>query len=252
LTGLAMDADHLLTAALRQPLAVGGRAVVRIEGLSRVYRQDSVAVRALDGIDLEIDEGDFAVLVGPSGSGKTTLLNMIGALDSPTEGRIWVAGIEIGRLGKGALSELRLRRIGFVFQEFNLIPVLSALENVEFVMLLQGVPEARRRERSMALLEQLWLGGLEHRRPAELSGGQQQRVAVARAIAAEPSIVLLDEPTANLDSKAGAALMDLMRRLNDEKRITFVFSTHDPMVVERARRVIRLRDGRIEADERRP
>jgi putative ABC transport system ATP-binding protein len=248
-----MDADHLLTAALQRPPAAGDRAVVRIEGLSRVYRQDSVAVRALDGIDLEIDEGDFAVLVGPSGSGKTTLLNMIGALvDSPTEGRIWVAGIEIGRLGKAALSELRLRRIGFVFQEFNLIPVLSALENVEFVMLLQGVPEARRRERSMALLGQLGLGGLEHRRPAELSGGQQQRVAVARAIAAEPSIVLLDEPTANLDSKAGAALMDLMRRLNDEKGITFVFSTHDPMVVERARRVIRLRDGRIEADQRRP
>jgi putative ABC transport system ATP-binding protein len=149
-------------------------------------------------------------------------------------------------------SDMRLHRIGFVFQEFNLIPVLSALENVEFVMLLQGRPEAQRRARSMALLKELGLEGLEHRRPAELSGGQQQRVAVARAIAAEPIIVLPDEPTANLDSKAGAALMDLMRRLNEEQGITFVFSTHDPMVVERARRVIRLRDGRLESDERRP
>ncbi|HEX5685117.1 MAG TPA: ABC transporter ATP-binding protein [Ideonella sp.] len=227
------------------------RAVVRIEHLSRVYRQDSLAVRALDDIDLEIDEGDFAVLVGPSGSGKTTLLNMIGGLDSPTEGRIWLAGTEIGGMGKGELSALRLRHIGFVFQEFNLIPVLSALENVEFVMLLQGVPTADRRDRSLALMKELGLEGLEHRRPAELSGGQQQRVAVARAIAAQPSIVLLDEPTANLDSKAGAALMDLMRRLNQQRGTTFIFSTHDPMVVERARRVIRLRDGRIEADERR-
>jgi putative ABC transport system ATP-binding protein len=230
----------------------GARALVRIEHVSRVYRQDSVAVRALDGIDLTIDEGDFAVLVGPSGSGKTTLLNMIGGLDSPTKGRLWVDGTEIGRMSRRELSELRLHKIGFVFQEFNLIPVLSALENVEFVMLLQGVPEGRRRARSLALLQELGLGGLEDRRPAQLSGGQQQRVAVARAIAADPSIVLLDEPTANLDSKAGAALMDLMRRLNGDKGVTFVFSTHDAMVVERARRVIRLRDGRIEADERRP
>jgi putative ABC transport system ATP-binding protein len=161
-----------------------------------------------------------------------------------------VAGTELGRLTKSQLSELRLRRIGFVFQEFNLIPVLSALENIEFVMLLQGVTEGERRARSYALLRELGLEGLEHRRPSEISGGQQQRVAVARAIAAEPVIVLPDEPTANLDSKAGGALMDLMRRLNSEKGISFVFSTHDPMVVERARRVIRMRDGRIEADER--
>ena len=226
-------------------------AVVRLEQVSRVYGHDGVRVRALDGVTLEIDKGDFAVLVGPSGSGKTTLLNMIGGLDTPSSGRIWVADTEIGGMSRAALAELRLRRIGFVFQEFNLIPVLSALENVEFVMLLQGVPEAERRARSRALLEELGLGGLEHRRPNELSGGQQQRVAVARAIAAEPIIVLPDEPTANLDSKAGAALMDLMRRLNEEKGVSFVFSTHDPMVVERARRVIRMRDGRIEADERR-
>jgi putative ABC transport system ATP-binding protein len=228
-----------------------GGAVVRLERVSKVYGHDGIAVHALNGVSLEIQKGDFAVLLGPSGSGKTTLLNMIGGLDTPSSGRIWVAGTEIGRMKKSELSELRLRRIGFVFQEFNLIPVLSALENVEFVMLLQGVPEGERRARSCALLKELGLEGLEHRRPSELSGGQQQRVAVARAIAAEPIIVLPDEPTANLDSKAGGALMDLMRRLNEEKGISFVFSTHDPMVVERARRVIRLRDGRVEADERR-
>src|SRR3972149_6128933 len=226
--------------------------IVKLEQVTKVYRQDSVAVHALCGVSLEIRKGDFAVLVGPSGSGKTTLLNMIGGLDTPSAGRIWVAGTEIGRMQKSELSELRLRRIGFVFQEFNLIPVLSALENVEFVMLLQGVPEPERRLRSQALLKELGLEGLENRRPSELSGGQQQRVAVARAIAAEPIIVLPDEPTANLDSKAGGALMDMMRRLNEEKGVTFVFSTHDPMVVERARRVIRLKDGEIEADERRP
>lgn len=226
--------------------------VVKLEQVTKVYRQDSVAVHALRGVDFEIRKGDFAVLVGPSGSGKTTLLNVIGGLDTPTGGRIWVAGIETGRLSKSELSEMRLRKIGFVFQEFNLVPVLSALENVEFVMLLQGIPESERRSRSYALLKELGLEGLEHRRPSELSGGQQQRVAVARAIAAEPIIVLPDEPTANLDSKAGGTLMDLMRRLNEEKGVTFVFSTHDPMVVERARRVIRLKDGEIEADERRP
>ncbi|MDD5325637.1 MAG: ABC transporter ATP-binding protein [Polaromonas sp.] len=224
---------------------------VKLQGVSRVYRQGSVAVNALTQIDLEIRKGDFAVLVGPSGSGKTTLLNLIGGLDTPTEGRIEVDGIEIGRMSRAQLSAVRLHKIGFVFQEFNLIPVLSALENVEFVMLLQGVAEAQRRERATTLLKELGLEGMEHRRPNELSGGQQQRVAVARAIAAEPIIVLPDEPTANLDSKAGAALMDLMRRLNEDKGVTFVFSTHDPMVVERAHRVIRLRDGRVESDERR-
>ncbi|MBF5008685.1 ABC transporter ATP-binding protein [Burkholderia pseudomultivorans] len=225
--------------------------VVRLAGVSRLYRQGAAEVHALQQIDLEIRRGEFVVLVGPSGSGKTTLLNMIGGLDSPTTGRVWVEGTEISSLGKGALSAMRLRQIGFVFQEFNLIPVLSALENIEFVMLLQGVPQAERRARACALLEDLGLKGLEHRRPQQLSGGQQQRVAVARAIAAEPVIVLPDEPTANLDSKAGAALMDMMKALNERRGVTFVFSTHDPMVVERARRVIRLCDGRIEADDRR-
>jgi putative ABC transport system ATP-binding protein len=226
--------------------------VVKLVGVSRLYRQGASVVHARQHINLEIRKGDFAVLVGPSGSGKTTLLNVIGGLDSPTEGHVWVDGSEIGTLGKAALSDIRLRKIGFVFQEFNLIPVLSALENVEFVMLLQGVPEMQRRDRAMTLLKELGLEGMEHRRPQQLSGGQQQRVAVARAIAAEPIIVLPDEPTANLDSKAGAALMDMMKAMNERRGVTFVFSTHDPMVVERARRVIRLRDGRIEADERRP
>ena len=226
--------------------------VVKLVGVSRLYRQGASVVHALQHINLEIRKGDFAVLVGPSGSGKTTLLNVIGGLDSPTEGHVWGDGSEIGTLGKAALSDIRLRKIGFVFQEFNLIPVLSALENVEFVMLLQGVPEMQRRDRAMTLLKELGLEGMEHRRPQQLSGGQQQRVAVARAIAAEPIIVLPDEPTANLDSKAGAALMDMMKAMNERRGVTFVFSTHDPMVVERARRVIRLRDGRIEADERRP
>ena len=225
---------------------------VKLDRVGKIYRHDSNEVHALRGVDLEIREGDFAVLVGPSGSGKTTLLNVIGGLDRPSAGRVWVAGTEIGRMSRSGLSDLRLRKIGFVFQEFNLIPVLSAVENVEFVMLLQGVPEAERRSRALALLGELGLKGMENRRPSELSGGQQQRVAVARAIAAGPVIVLPDEPTANLDSKAGAALMDMMRRLNEEKGITFVFSTHDPMVVERARRVIRLKDGQVEADERRP
>ncbi|HJV71498.1 ABC transporter ATP-binding protein [Ideonella sp.] len=224
--------------------------IVRVERASRVYQRDSIPVPALQDASLDIRRGDFVALVGPSGSGKTTLLNLVGGLDRPTSGHIWIDGQDITALRPGALAELRLRKIGFVFQEYNLVPVLSALENVEYVMLLQGVAEGRRRTRAMGLLGELGLAGLEHRWPNELSGGQQQRVAVARAIAAEPVIVLPDEPTANLDSKAGATLMDLMRRLNEERGTTFVFSTHDPMVVERARRVVRLRDGRIEADER--
>ena len=225
--------------------------IVRLENVSKVYRQDAVAVHALRGIDLTIQRGDFAAFVGPSGSGKTTLLNAIGGLDRPTSGRLWIGDQEIGGLGKAELSRVRLHKIGFVFQEYNLIPVLSALENVEYVMLLQGVPPAQRRQRALDLMRELGLSGLEHRRPNALSGGQQQRVAVARAIAAQPLIVLPDEPTANLDSQTAGALMDLMRRLNEEKGVTFVFSTHDPLVVERARRVIHLRDGRIEADEHR-
>ena len=219
--------------------------IVNAQGLTKVYRQNGIPVTALQGIDLRIARGEFVALVGPSGSGKSTLLNLIGGLDMPTSGRIWIGNQEIGRLSRAQLSEVRLRKIGFVFQEYNLIPVLSALENVEYVMLLQGVPEAERRSRSMAMLRDLGLGGLEHRRPGELSGGQQQRVAVARAMVSGPMIILPDEPTANLDSAAGAALLDLMRELNGRKATTFVFSTHDPMVMQRARRIIRLRDGQI-------
>jgi len=219
---------------------------VRAEQVTKVYQQNSIAVEALKGVDLEIAEGEFMALVGPSGSGKSTLLNLIGGLDRPTTGHLSVAGEDLGKLSRRALAELRLKRIGFVFQEYNLIPVLSALENVEYVMLLQGVPDTERRERARAILAEVGLGGMEDRRPGELSGGQQQRVAVARAIVAEPALVLADEPTANLDSATGAALMDLMRRLNEERRVTFVFSTHDAMVMERARRLVQLRDGRIE------
>ncbi|MEJ7930220.1 ABC transporter ATP-binding protein [Ramlibacter sp. AN1015] len=223
--------------------------VVRLEKVSRVYRHGGIEVHALDQVDLEIRRGEFAALVGPSGSGKTTLLNIIGGLDRPTSGRVWIGDVELTGLSAAKLADVRLRRIGFVFQEYNLIPVLSALENVEYVMLLQGVPQDERQRRALALLRDLGLEGMEHRRPAELSGGQQQRVAVARAIVSEPLIVLPDEPTANLDSAAGGALLDLMRTLNERKGITFVFSTHDPMVMQRARRIIRMRDGRIVAQE---
>lgn len=218
---------------------------VRTERLTRIYRQDSIEVAALKDVDLEIAAGEFIALVGPSGSGKSTLLNLLGGLDRPTSGHLWVAGQDLSALGARALADLRLRRIGFVFQEYNLIPVLSAIENVEYVMLLQGVPDGERRRRALAVLGEVGLAGLEDRRPGQLSGGQQQRVAVARAIVAEPALVLADEPTANLDSKTGGALMDLMRRLNETKGVTFVFSTHDPMVMERARRLVRLKDGRI-------
>jgi len=218
---------------------------VRTEKLAKVYRQDSIAVTALKDIDLEIAAGEFLALVGPSGSGKSTLLNLLGGLDRPTAGRLWVEDAELGALSNRALAALRLKRIGFVFQEYNLIPVLSALENVEYVMLLQGVPDAERRARALGILGEVGLSGLEDRRPSELSGGQQQRVAVARAIVSEPALVLADEPTANLDSATGAALMDLMRELNEEKGVTFVFSTHDPMVMQRARRLVRLKDGQI-------
>jgi putative ABC transport system ATP-binding protein len=218
---------------------------VRTEKLTKIYRQDSIDVPALRDVDLEIAGGEFIAMIGPSGSGKSTLLNLLGGLDRPTSGRLWVGGEELDTLTGRQLAALRLKRIGFVFQSYNLIPVLSALENVEYVMLLQGVPDGPRRKRALAILADVGLAGLEHRRPGELSGGQQQRVAVARAIVSEPALVLADEPTANLDSVTGAALMDLMRRLNEDKGTTFVFSTHDAMVMERARRLVRLKDGRV-------
>jgi len=220
-------------------------------GVSKVYRQDAVAVPALTDVALEIPKQDFVCLSGPSGSGKTTLLNLIGGLDRPTSGEISVDGRRIDLMDKGELAELRLRRIGFVFQAYNLIPVLSARENVEFVMQLQGVSAPERAARARAILKEVGLEGLEDRRPGELSGGQQQRVAVARAIVSEPSLVLADEPTANLDSKTAENLMQLLRHMNTEHSVTFVFSTHDKLVMDFSRRLITLRDGRIVDDVRR-
>ncbi len=224
---------------------------VELRDVRKIYHQGKYEVHALDGVDLTIDAGEFTVLAGPSGSGKTTLLNLVGALDVPTSGQVLVEGRDLGALGGHGLSEMRLRRIGFVFQSYNLIPVLSAYENAEYVLLLQNVAATERKKRVTELLKAVGLEGLEHRRPAELSGGQQQRVAVARALAGQPALVLADEPTANLDSKTGAALMDLMHELCRDRGVTFLFSSHDPMVIDRAERLIRLEDGRVVSDERR-
>jgi len=219
--------------------------------VSKVYRQDAVAVQALADINLEIPRLDFVCLSGPSGSGKSTLLNLIGGLDRPSGGEIYVDGNRVDRMEKGELAELRLRRIGFVFQAYNLIPVLTARENVEFVMQLQGVPAATRGAKTREILKEVGLEDLEDRRPGELSGGQQQRVAVARAIVSEPSLVLADEPTANLDSKTAENLMQLLRHMNEDHGVTFVFSTHDRLVMDFSRRLITLRDGRIVDDVQR-
>ena len=226
-------------------------SIVSVRGLIRDYKQGTVTVHALRGVDLDIEEGEFTALMGPSGSGKTTLLNLIGGLDEPTSGSVVVDGHELGKLSRGALSDLRRDRLGFIFQAYNLIPVLSAYENAEFVLLLQGVPAAERRKRVLETLKAVGLEGLEDRRPNQLSGGQQQRVAVARAIAMQPALVLVDEPTANLDSHTGYDLIALMKHLNEEFGVTFLFATHDPKVMENARRVVRMMDGQIEKDERR-
>ncbi len=226
-------------------------AIVTVRELTRHYQQGQITVKALNGVDLDIQAGEFIALMGPSGSGKTTLLNQIGALDTPSSGSVVVDGNELASMSKPKLAQLRLRRLGFVFQAYNLIPVLSAYENAEFVLMMRGTPEAERRKIVMDTLASVGLQGMEHRRPSEMSGGQQQRVAVARAIAGSPALVLADEPTANLDSKTGNELIALMRKLNDEQGITFVFATHDPKIEERARRVIWMEDGKILRDERR-
>ena len=223
--------------------------IIEAIDVTKVYDTRGVETRALDGVTFGLEKGEFTALAGPSGSGKTTLLNLLGALDTPSSGKIQLDGVELSELSPSALSELRLRRLGFVFQAYNLIPVLTARENVEFVMELQGVPSKERRERADQVLTRVGLSGLESKRPLEMSGGQQQRVAVARAIASRPSIVLADEPTANLDSETAARLLELMEQLNREDGVTFLFSTHDPLVMEAARRVVRLRDGRISNDE---
>ncbi|MCA9650865.1 MAG: ABC transporter ATP-binding protein [Myxococcales bacterium] len=219
--------------------------------MHKTYRQGEVEVKALRGLDLRVEPGEFLALTGPSGSGKTTALNLIGALDEPSEGSVVVEGHDLGKLGRAQRSRLRRDRIGFVFQAYNLIPVLTAYENAEMVMRLQGVEADKRRERVMSLLREVGLGGMEDRRPDQLSGGQQQRVAIARAIASDPAVTLADEPTANVDSATADKLLEIMERLNRERGVTFIFSTHDPRVMERARRVVHLVDGKVESDEAR-
>ncbi|OVE79893.1 macrolide ABC transporter ATP-binding protein [bacterium J17] len=223
--------------------------MIELQSVSKIYRQGEIEVHALSDVSLSIAEGEFVSLWGPSGSGKTTLLNLIGGLDSPTEGKVFVDGEEVSKLDSSKRASMRLTKVGFVFQAYNLIPVLSARENVEFVMQLQGVDKTLRQEKSMQVLSEVGLEGMEERRPAELSGGQQQRVAVARAIVSEPSLVLADEPTANLDSATAESLLQLMLSLNQKRNIVFIFSTHDQLVMSYARRLVGLKDGKIVSDE---
>lgn len=226
-------------------------SIIRTRGLHKIYNETAVPVHALNGVDLEIAPGEFTAIVGPSGSGKSTLLNIIGGLDTPSEGSVQVDGQELADLSDNALIDFRKQKIGFVFQAYNLIPVLTARENVEFVMQLQGRPKAERDARVTSLMAAVGLSDKLNNRPSELSGGQQQRVAVARALASKPAFVLADEPTANLDSKSTENLLDIMERLNGEEGVTFLFSTHDQRVIDRAHRVITLVDGAIASDVRR-
>lgn len=227
------------------------KEIIRTENVHKTYEDNGVPVHAVRGVSLSVHTGDFLVIAGPSGSGKTTLLNLLGGLDRPNEGEIFFEGESLLGKKKSELSNLRLNRLGFVFQAYNLIPVLTAIENVEFSMMLLSVPEPDRRRRALEIMRDLGIEELADKRPNEMSGGQQQRVAVARAIVTNPSLVLADEPTANLDSATGASLLDLMERMNKEKNITFVFSSHDPQVIERGRRLLILRDGKIESEQTR-
>ena len=227
------------------------KTAVRTTNLRKIYPQEPDPVEAVRDISIKIETGDFVAMAGPSGSGKTTMLNMIGGLTRPSQGQISIGDQEITEMSDKDLAQLRLERIGFVFQSYNLLPVLTALENAEFTLLLSGIPKDERRKRVLALFNKIGLSGLEDRKPGKLSGGQQQRVAVARAVVANPALILADEPTANLDSKASADLLDVMERLNQDHGTTFLFSTHDPRVMERSRRLITLVDGQIESDERR-
>tara|TARA_B100000929_G_scaffold70251_1_gene53636 strand:+ start:1006 stop:1701 length:696 start_codon:yes stop_codon:yes gene_type:complete len=224
--------------------------VIEIENLTRKYGKGIGEVVAINEISLNIEYGEFTAIIGPSGSGKSTLLNLIGGLDKSDSGSVLLAGKDIAKMSGSQMSDFRRDRIGFIFQAYNLIPVLSAEENIEYIMLLQGIPSVKRKERVQEMLFLVGLEGLGHRRPSELSGGQQQRVAVARAMASKPEIILADEPTANLDSKTGMALLDMMRQLNKDQGVTFVFSTHDEMIMKRARRLVHLRDGLVVLDER--
>lgn len=222
--------------------------IIRTHNIVKTYSDNGVPVKALKGIDLTVEEGEFLVIAGPSGSGKTTLLNVLGALDKPDEGSIFIKGENILQKSKKQLSDFRLKNLGFIFQAYNLIPVLTALENIEFSMMLLGIPEKTRRAKAMNLMEELEIAELADKRPNEMSGGQQQRIAVARAIVNNPSIVLADEPTANLDSVTGNNLISLMEKMNADKKITFIFSSHDKKVIDRARRLLILKDGKIETE----
>ena len=223
-------------------------AIVEMKDVSKDYGQGDVIVHALQHVNISLMPGDFAAMAGPSGSGKSTLLNIIGGMLKPTHGNVVVGGKDITRMSNAALSRLRRDRIGFVFQDYSLIPVLTAFENAEYVLMLQGSPRRRRRDKVLSILHEVGLDGLENRFPRQLSGGQQQRVAIARAIASEPALVLADEPTANVDSTTGGALMDLMRMLNEQKGITFLFATHNKDVMLRAKRLILLKDGAVTRD----
>jgi putative ABC transport system ATP-binding protein len=225
--------------------------VIRAEALTRSYRSDGQVVHAVDDVTLEIAEREFLAIAGPSGSGKTTFLNLVGGLDRPTSGKVLLDGARVDDLPPAALSRLRREKLGFVFQSYNLIPVLTARENVELGLVLRGAPAAERSAQADELLSSVGLDGLGERRPNQLSGGQQQRVAVARALAGRPRLVIADEPTANLDSHAAEGLLQLFERLNERTGATFLFSSHDPRVLERARRVVVFRDGRVESDARR-
>ena len=222
--------------------------MIETEELKKIYKQGSLKVKAVDNVNLKISDGEFTAIVGPSGSGKTTLLNCIGGLDNPTSGKVIIDGELISSYSSNQMIKFRLNNIGFVFQSYNLIPVLTAKENIEMVMLMQGYNKQDMEKRSSDLLNEVGMGDMSNRRPAELSGGQQQRVAVARSLASKPRFILADEPTANLDSKSTAKLLDIMSRLNKQENITFIFSTHDQRVIDRARRVVTLEDGKIIKD----
>jgi putative ABC transport system ATP-binding protein len=222
--------------------------IIESHNLSKVYNPDTIPVHAVNGVDLHIEEGEFTALVGPSGSGKTTLLNLIGGLDYPSGGDVKIDGTDITKMSENKLIDFRLHNIGFVFQAYNLIPVLTASENIEFIMLMLKMPKKQRDQRVKELLAEVGLTDKSKNRPTELSGGQQQRVAVARALASKPRFILADEPTANLDSKSTENLLEMMARLNKEEKMTFIFSTHDQRVIDNARRIVTLVDGKIESD----
>lgn len=225
-------------------------SIVEVEAVSKLYHQGKVVFKALDGVSLGVEKGEFMALAGPSGSGKTTLLNLIGGLDLPDSGRIAIEGKDYSRMGDGERADLRLKSIGFVFQSYNLIPVLTAAENVEYILRLQNVAKKERVKRVQTVLTEVGLFDKVNSRPDELSGGQQQRVAVARAIVSNPTVVLADEPTANLDSKTGEKLLEMMKKMNEERQVTFIFATHDQMVMDFAKRIISLHDGRIAGDQK--